>query len=66
MSTAWLCHLGSRGKNACLVVMMEGFSSLIAIMISEITQTFFTFIPSFCNGGLNSEKCLHLERIGFT
>jgi len=24
------------------------------------------FIPSFCNGGLNSEKCLHLKRIGFT
>ena len=43
-----------------------GFSSLIAIVISEITQTFVTFIPSFCNGGLNSEKCLHLERIGST
>ena len=24
------------------------------------------FIPNFCNGGLNSEKCLHLKRIGFT
>ena len=24
------------------------------------------FFPSFCNGGPNSEKCLHLKRIGFT
>ena len=42
------------------------FFSLNAIMISGITQTFLNFIPSFCNGGLNSEKCLHLKRIGFT
>ena len=42
-----------------------GFSSLTAIIISETTQTFLNFIPSFCNGGLNSEKCLHLKRIGF-
>ena len=43
-----------------------GFSSLNAIMISEITQTFLSFIPSFFNGGRNFEECLHLKRIGFT
>ena len=40
---------------------MDDFSSLNAILISEITQTFLNFIPSFCNGDLNSEKCLHWD-----
>ena len=44
----------------------RGFFFFNAILISEITQTFLNFIPSFCNGGLNSEKCLYLKRIGFT
>ena len=43
----------------------RGFFFFNAILISEITQTFLNFIPSLCNGGLNSEKCLCLKRIGF-
>ena len=64
-TSTWYYIMMDFGKGIFTSFMKE-FSSLKAIIILEITQTFLNLIPSFCNGGLISEKFLHLKRIGFT